>query len=115
MLKFSTDQSMIFGLIDGASEGPKIILWSIKDLSIPLDRARRVVLGTYIGTLGTRGVTLFLLFFIIKNKDKENLYIYKIKIKKIFILKNKDKENLYIYKIKIKKIFILKIKDKIKK
>jgi len=41
--------------------------------------------------LEIRGVTLFLFFIIIKNKDKENLYIYKIKIKKIFILKNKEK------------------------
>jgi hypothetical protein len=31
---------------------------------------------------GTRGVTLFLFSFIIKNKYKDNLYIYKINIKK---------------------------------
>ncbi len=53
MLRFSIAQSMIFGLIDGASEDLKIILWVIENLSIPLDRARRVVLGTHIGTLGT--------------------------------------------------------------
>jgi hypothetical protein len=33
----------------------------------------------------------------------------------MYFLKNKDKDNLHIYKIKIKKIFILKNKDKIKK
>jgi hypothetical protein len=36
---------MIFGLIDGASENREIILWVIENLSIPLDRARRAVLG----------------------------------------------------------------------
>jgi hypothetical protein len=34
----------------------------------------------------SRGVTLFLFDFIIKNKDNENLYIYKIKNKVIFTL-----------------------------
>jgi hypothetical protein len=31
---------------------PKIIIWGIKVLSTSLDRARRVVLGTDVGTLG---------------------------------------------------------------
>jgi hypothetical protein len=38
------------------------------------------------------GVLLYFFFFILKKKDKDNLYIYNIKIKKIFILKNKGKE-----------------------
>jgi len=53
MLRFSIAQSMIFGLIDGAIEDLKIVLSIIEKLSIPLDRARRVELGTRIGTLGT--------------------------------------------------------------
>jgi hypothetical protein len=29
------------------------IIWAMKNLIAPLDRARRVVLGTHFGTLGT--------------------------------------------------------------
>jgi len=53
MLRFSIAESIIFGLIDGASEDLKIIRWVIENLRIPSDTARRGVLGTEIGTLGT--------------------------------------------------------------
>jgi hypothetical protein len=43
MLKFSIAPPMT----------PKIIVWVMKNASIPLNRTRRVVLGTSIGTLGT--------------------------------------------------------------
>ena len=44
---------MVFRTRDGASEDLKIILDAIENLSLPLDRAHRVVLGTLIGTVGT--------------------------------------------------------------
>jgi len=44
---------MIFTFSRAPSMVPKIIIWSMKNLSTPLDRARRVVLGTGIGTLET--------------------------------------------------------------
>ena len=46
MLGFSITESIIFGPIGGASENLKIILSAIENLSIPLDRARQVLLGT---------------------------------------------------------------------
>ena len=46
MLRFSIASTMIFGIIDGTMENVKIIIWTIENLNISLDRARRVVLGT---------------------------------------------------------------------
>jgi hypothetical protein len=51
MLIFVIAQSMSFGQIDGASENLKIVFCAIKNLSIPLHRAHRVLLGTRIGAL----------------------------------------------------------------
>jgi hypothetical protein len=44
---------MIFGIIHVAIEYLKIILCAMENLIAPLDGARRVVLGTLIGTVGT--------------------------------------------------------------
>jgi hypothetical protein len=44
---------MIFAIIDDAVENPKIKVCAMENLSTPLDRARRVVLETHFGTLGT--------------------------------------------------------------
>jgi hypothetical protein len=41
---------MIFGIVDGAVENVKIIICVMQNLSLPLDRARQIVLGTDIGT-----------------------------------------------------------------
>ncbi len=43
---FSTAQIMIFGIIDDGMKNLKIIIWVMENLTIPLDRAHRVVLGT---------------------------------------------------------------------
>jgi len=53
MLSFSIVQTIILGVIGGPTEYVKIIVCTIEKLSIPLDRARRAVVGTLIGTLGT--------------------------------------------------------------
>ena len=46
VLRFLIAQRKSFGPIDGARENLKIIFWLILNLSIPLDRAHRVLLGT---------------------------------------------------------------------
>ena len=46
MLRFSIARSRIFRVSLAPSIGPKILLWAIENLIIPLDRARRVLLGT---------------------------------------------------------------------
>jgi hypothetical protein len=43
MLRFPIAQIMIFGIIDGAMENVKIKIWATENLSIPLNRARRVL------------------------------------------------------------------------
>jgi len=53
MFRFTTSTIMIFGIIDGTMENVKIIIWTIENLSISLDRARRVVLGKSIEMFGT--------------------------------------------------------------
>ncbi len=48
-------------------------------------------------------MTLLLFFFIITNKDKENLCIYeKERLSKSLFLLNKDKLNFYFYRTKNK-------------
>jgi hypothetical protein len=51
MLRVCIAQTMIFGTIGEAIKNLKIMIWAIENLSIPLDRARRVVLGPSIGPL----------------------------------------------------------------
>jgi hypothetical protein len=45
MLGFSIAQIMIFTFFIAPSMVPKIIVWAMEDLSIPLDRAHRFVFG----------------------------------------------------------------------
>lgn len=52
-LRFFTAQTTIFAIIDDAVENPKIKVCAMENLSTPLDRARRVMLGTRFGTFGT--------------------------------------------------------------
>jgi hypothetical protein len=53
MLRFSITQIIIFGIIDGTVEYVKLIIWTMENLSISLDRARRVVPGTSIEAFET--------------------------------------------------------------
>jgi hypothetical protein len=45
VLRFFIGQIRIFGLIDRAMENVKNMIWTMENLSIPLDRDRGVVLG----------------------------------------------------------------------
>jgi hypothetical protein len=66
---------VIFGTIESAIKNPKIISWAMENLSIPLDRARRVVLGTRIGALEyvhrriAAGITLVVPYVLWYNTD----------------------------------------------
>ncbi len=53
MLRCSIGQAMIFETIDGAMENMKILICTMENLSISLNRAGRGVLGTSIGMFGT--------------------------------------------------------------
>ncbi len=53
MLRFTVAQTMTFGIIDGTMENLKVKVLAVLNLSIPLDRAHRVVLETLIGTFET--------------------------------------------------------------
>ncbi|CAF0723023.1 unnamed protein product [Adineta ricciae] len=46
VLRFPLPRPISFGLIDGAREASTIILSAVANVSTPLDRTRRVVLGT---------------------------------------------------------------------
>jgi hypothetical protein len=46
MLRFSTSQTMIFVTTDGAILNMKILICTTENLTIPLDRAHRVLFGT---------------------------------------------------------------------
>jgi hypothetical protein len=53
---FPLQKIIIFEIIDGAMENMKITIWTVENLSIPLDRACRVVFGT---SMGTRFILIF--------------------------------------------------------
>jgi len=46
VLRFSIAQTLIFGFSTASSMIAKIVVCAVKNLSAPLDRARRVMLGT---------------------------------------------------------------------
>ncbi len=53
MLRFSIAQTMIFETIDGAIENMNILICTMDNLSMPVNRARRTVLQASIKTFGT--------------------------------------------------------------
>jgi hypothetical protein len=53
MLRYRIAQTMIFETIDGAIENVKILICTMGNLSLPVNRARRAVLGIGIETFGT--------------------------------------------------------------
>jgi len=63
MLRFTVAQTMTFRIIDGTMENLKVKVSAVLNLSIPLDRAHRVVLETLIGTFETDSWTNMGLFY----------------------------------------------------